>query len=562
MVRSPRTRLEQTTTGLLALSRGTVSDRTELPLGIIANDARARWMRDYVGAARSLQVDVDDAIGFASKTAVNQILDVLLENSLEHGRGVTRIVVRPINHRESSISVRDDGAVDPLADPFASARGVGHGIGLKLARSLAETERCALRLVNRRPAVFGLCLTTTDPAADVAAAAAADVLVDTPSGRNSVARDVTMVRPMATPFPSQPDQVTASWLTTILNDSGALASGRAVTGCSYGNVGEIEGLLGIVARFVLTYDGVDDHAPGPETLVVKFATAVEANRAIGMNTRMYEREVRFLNDVAPSVNVPMPICHFADVDPSNGDVVVVLEDLRDYKAGDQVDGVDAVGIKRIIDAIAPLHAAYWGKTDQPILANAMRVDTNYIEPFMPGVEAMWENGVRLFSHVMAPDVVPECGRFVGRLREVFRWNGRCTQTLVHGDVRLDNVMWGYGADQHPVMLIDWQNVMVSNPLQDLAYLMGQSVEVDVRRKHENEVVEYYHAKLVEQGVTDFSLDECWKAYDLAMLFLFAYPLIIGGFCDMDNPRGVLLAEAVLRRSSTAVSDRGLLRMLD
>jgi hypothetical protein len=371
-----------------------------------------------------------------------------------------------------------------------------------------------------------------------------------------------MVNLMLTRFPSQPDQVTASWLTKILNDSGALAAGRSVTSFSHGNVGEIEGLLGIVARFVLHYDGSAGQTTGPETLVVKFATAVAANRAIGMNTRMYEREVRFLNDVAPQVNVPMPICHFADVDPSNGDVVVVLEDLRRYKAGDQIDGVDAAGIKRIIDAIAPLHAAYWGKTDQPILANAMRVDTNYIEPFMPGVEAMWENGLRLFSHVMAPDVVPECGRFVGRLREIFRWNGRCTQTLVHGDVRLDNVMWGHGADQHPVMLIDWQNVMVSNPLQDLAYLMGQSVEVDVRRACENEVVEYYHATLVEHGVIGFSLADCWKAYDLAMLFLFAYPLIIGGFCDMDNPRGVLLAEAVLRRSSTAVSDRGLLRLLD
>jgi hypothetical protein len=372
---------------------------------------------------------------------------------------------------------------------------------------------------------------------------------------------------MATSFPSQPEQVSASWLTTILTDSGALAPGRTVTGFTYGNVGEIEGLLGIVARFVLKYDGGDNdggdgEAPGPETLVVKFATPVEASRAIGMNTRMYEREVRFLNDVAPSVAVPMPICYFADVDPSNGDVVVVLEDLRSYRAGDQVDGVDAAGIKRIIDAIAPLHAAYWGNTDQPILANAMRVDTNYIEPFMPGVEAMWENGVRLFSHVMAPDVVPECGRFVGRLREIFRWNGRCTQTLVHGDVRLDNVMWGQGVDQHPVMLIDWQNVMVSNPLQDLAYLMGQSVDVDVRRRHENEVVEYYHAKLVENGVTGFSLEQCWECYDLAMLFLFAYPLIIGGFCDMDNPRGVLLAAAVLRRSSTAVSDRQLLRLLD
>jgi hypothetical protein len=45
------------------------------------------------------------------------------------------------------------------------------------------------------------------------------------------------------------------------------------------------------------------------------------------------------------------------------------------------------------------------------------------------------------------------------------------------------------------------------------------------------------------------------------LFLFSYPLIIGGFCQMDDPRGVELARAVLERSSATVSDRGLLQRL-
>jgi hypothetical protein len=44
-------------------------------------------------------------------------------------------------------------------------RTVGHGIGLKPARSLAETERCGLRLSSHRPVTFELRLPNTDPVA-------------------------------------------------------------------------------------------------------------------------------------------------------------------------------------------------------------------------------------------------------------------------------------------------------------------------------------------------------------------------------------------------------------
>jgi signal transduction histidine kinase len=161
------TRLEQTTNGLLALSRGTVSDRTELRLDLLVSEARHRWSRNFVAARRSLEVVTDQAVGFASKTAVNQILDVLLENSLTHGRGTTCIAVNALDETEAQIILHDDGTLDEFIDPFAAARGVGHGIGLKLARSLAETERCALRLSSRRPATFELRL----PSADATAAA-------------------------------------------------------------------------------------------------------------------------------------------------------------------------------------------------------------------------------------------------------------------------------------------------------------------------------------------------------------------------------------------------------
>jgi hypothetical protein len=365
---------------------------------------------------------------------------------------------------------------------------------------------------------------------------------------------------MTITFPVQPEQLTSDWLTSALTNAGALSKDRRVTDFSVTNVGAGIGLLGLVVRVHLVYDG-GTPAAGPESIVVKFATPVEMNRAVAMNTRMYEREVTFFNSVAPSVDVPMPVCYFAAVDDETGQNIVALEDLKAYRAGDQVDGIGPDEARLIIDAIVPLHAAFWGRTDQELLADQMRIDTSYVEAFMPSVEATWQNGVTLFPHVIAPDVLPEVGRYVAHLRDVMRLMGARTQTVVHGDVRLDNVMFGEGADQHPVMLIDWQAVMVSNPAHDLSYLLSQSIDVDVRRAHEQELVEHYHAGLVSHGVTDYTLEQCFDDYDVGILFLFSYPLIIGGFCDMGSPRAVQLAEAVLRRSSTAVSDRDLLRLV-
>ncbi len=189
-------------------------------------------------------------------------------------------------------------------------------------------------------------------------------------------------------FPEQPEQLTADWLTATLHASGALDDSRRVSAFEITPVGAGTGLLGMVMRIHLDY-GVGPPGAGPTSLVVKFAHPVEGNRAIAMNTNMYEREVSFFNDIASSVDVPKPLCHYAAVDTANGQNIVVLEDLAAYRAGDQVTGVTPDDTKLIIDAVTPLHAAFWGRCDVSLLTNFMRIDTSYAEKFPPSVYGTW-----------------------------------------------------------------------------------------------------------------------------------------------------------------------------
>ena len=287
-----------------------------------------------------------------------------------------------------------------------------------------------------------------------------------------------------------------------MREAGGLPAGASVDDFVSTSIGDGVGLLGHVVRVALTYTG---DGSGPATVVIKFAHPVEANRQIAMNTRMYEREVTFFKRIANHVDVPMPACYAAEVDVETGRAIVVLEDMKGYRVGDQVEGCYVEEAKQIIDAFVPLHVAFWGDTDRDILDTAMRIDTEYIDGFSPAPAAAWQRCVEVYGHCLTPYVRDGLEEYIANVRDLHTLMGDRTQTLVHGDVRLDNVMFGEEEGQHEIALIDWQAIMVSNPGQDLAYLLSQNVRTEERRGHEDELLHHYHDRLLEQGVRGLQL---------------------------------------------------------
>jgi hypothetical protein len=276
-----------------------------------------------------------------------------------------------------------------------------------------------------------------------------------------------------------------------------------------------------------------------------------------MVLRGHEQEVTFYNEIAGSVGVPKPACYFAAVVKESGEYIIVLEDMRRYRAGDQLAGIALHETKRVIDALVPLHVAFWGNTDQDLLRDVMHVDTIWMEQYMKSVEGSWRNCVTQFGYCIPAEVARSVADYVGGLRCLHKMMGDRTQTLVHGDPRLDNIMFNEGAQGTSVVLLDWQTLLINNPLHDLALILSMSATIEIRRSIEDEMVHYYHSKLVELGITGYKLEQCYEDYDLAVLYLMSVGLVMGGF-QPANERGRRLAEEVLRRSCAAVVDRGLL----
>jgi signal transduction histidine kinase len=155
-------RLEQTIEELLALARDTrSSSTTPLDLPALLDEIEAGWHDRLAAQDRALQVAVDPhaPVSLASTAAVRQVLTVLLDNAATHGSGTVSVAVR--NAADAlAIDVSDEGAGIMAPEPELFTRrsrlADGHGIGLALARSLAEAEGGRLRLTRPAPPTFTL----------------------------------------------------------------------------------------------------------------------------------------------------------------------------------------------------------------------------------------------------------------------------------------------------------------------------------------------------------------------------------------------------------------------
>jgi signal transduction histidine kinase len=100
----------------------------------------------------------------ASAAAVRQVLAVLVDNATTHGDGTVTITVRDAAEAVA-IDVSDEGPGVEVSESVLFARQVQtantHGIGLALARRLAEAEHGRLGLTRSSPPVFTLLLPPT-----------------------------------------------------------------------------------------------------------------------------------------------------------------------------------------------------------------------------------------------------------------------------------------------------------------------------------------------------------------------------------------------------------------
>jgi signal transduction histidine kinase len=152
--------LNTTLDELLTVARtGSTKERTDVDLTTLVDHQVADWRQRFAEQRRQVVVTTAPTQRvMATPGLVGQVLNVLLENSLRHGRGTVAILVQ-----DTSVTIEDEGSGIPdaraatLFDRQTDHR-AAHGRGLALARRLAESDGGRLELIQQHPAAFRLTL--------------------------------------------------------------------------------------------------------------------------------------------------------------------------------------------------------------------------------------------------------------------------------------------------------------------------------------------------------------------------------------------------------------------
>ncbi len=339
-----------------------------------------------------------------------------------------------------------------------------------------------------------------------------------------------------------PEGITVDAISTLL--------GAEVTSLDVQQVGT--GQIGTCFRLTMTGEGV------PARLLLKLPTADAASRDFYRGT--YRSEVLFYERVAETVAVRVPQCHVARFDEETAHFVLLLEDLSPLEPGEQIAGSTP---ERLLDAaanLAGLHGPRWCDPtllDLPGLALTGEEDAQVLaDLYGPALEIFLD---RLGAE-LDPEVVEVLQACPGVSKE---WAlGRQERfALVHGDYRLDNLMFSPGGGRGEVAALDWQTLTVALPARDLAFLITTSLDAPVRREVERELVSAYHRALLEHGAPEsYDLDACWDDYVYAM---FQAPLITVFGCAYGAPteRGDRMFATMATRACAAIRDHDALRLL-
>lgn len=303
----------------------------------------------------------------------------------------------------------------------------------------------------------------------------------------------------------EPGDIDASWLSAALEAAG-VARGAEVTELEFtGYVGT--GQMSRNGRFRLTWS---EPAGRPSTVVAKFPSDDPSTRAVAFQSGTYHNEHVFYTEIAPTVRVTTPACWVARYDENTQRCILVMEDMHQSEPGDQLSGCSLDQADLVIEEAVGLHAPRWG---DPSLAQQLglgRSDEDRAELLTEYYRAAVEVCLGRIGDRLDGDVTALVEQFIPVIGP---WTARTDTppTVVHGDFRPDNLLFGRSPDAPATAVVDWQTVSQGLGITDVAYFLAGAYPVELRRTVEADLVEQYRQQLDAAGVS-YAKDDCWRDY--------------------------------------------------
>jgi hypothetical protein len=387
-------------------------------------------------------------------------------------------------------------------------------------------------------------------------------------------------------IPDRIEAVTAEWLTAALG-------AESVESVEFEIIGAGQGFLGIVARLTISHEGCRDAAKS--TLIAKFPTRVDDNRTMGELMGIYWREIHFYEELAARVPLRTPghrysamtsdpmrfrqyqivkvldrmpaffvdrLTRFAkrEMRKSAHRYVLLIEDLGNARVGDQVSGGSAEACGQVLDAVAKMHAHFWGGKE---LAPLPWLQDQNVNPRMR--HRMYLESRSAFEKQYALHMSNGAARMLEwidahgvKLARVLHRDA--PETLIHSDLRFDNVFFDHERPDSPVILADWQLVGRGAAAYDVAYLLSGALAADAAADVERALLERYHAALLAGGVGGYGFERFLRDYQRSLPAVFQI-LATTESMDLGHERGAELMSLWVERALARLRGVDLDRLL-
>lgn len=311
-------------------------------------------------------------------------------------------------------------------------------------------------------------------------------------------------------FINSAEEISSNWIQSVLYAAGIEAPRVAmvlVESIGHGN-------LSTTVRVTIGYNANAENAL--QSVVCKLTSPDPAAVAIAQQLDINRREVTVYKLLNKSKAVRSPHAFLSEVSEDGAGLNLVMEDLSTRtKLGDQIGGCKPDDAKAVVSEFAKLHAHFW---EHPDIVDA---DWLYDRRNAPGSSNdIFNAGAKIFRQRFEGRVDAHCldqmDRFVNHS---YQWaqDHIIPRTLIHGEPRVDNILFEKGKEGLKAWLIDWQFADHGSPMFDSAYFLAGSLSPADRESCEEGLIAMQQ-QAIAQKAPDYSLETARREYAYSIPF--------------------------------------------
>lgn len=239
-------------------------------------------------------------------------------------------------------------------------------------------------------------------------------------------------------------------------------------------------------------------AKGPGSVVLKYAKDNEASRQLAQEAQMYEKEVmlytKLFQRISKVLPIPKVLGTFVDEEKPSEFFVIAMEDLSiDFNPMDQIKGISHEEGLALAPLVAKLHAEFWG---DEILKNPVVCAGNpnkcniWFEAWTQGTIADPHMIDGFYTNCLNTTKMPKVDFYPTERHKtmvrLYKKHGKAIIeefhkildsrpfTLVHGDMRADNLFQKKPELGKGFKFIDWQTFAAAPPGVEMVQLFSGS----------------------------------------------------------------------------------------